>query len=405
MTSASGGTNMACQGSETSQSLVEDLLSEGVDAARAREFGTFDDLVRPLGNSIVLFGAGGLGRRCLSGLRQHGIEPIAFADNNPNMWKRQVEGVPVFSAEEAAQRFGETAVFVVSIWGAHSKDRMRDRENQLRSLSCRKVVPFGPLFWKYPEPVLPHYAADLPHHVIEKADEVLACYDLWADSESKREYIAQLKWRLTFDFESMSPPVREAIYFPPDLVELGSDEVFVDCGAFDGDTLELFLRKSKSSFARVFAFEPDPANFNRLSQSLSAFPDRVRDRIEIKCAAVGAKAQTVRLSAEGAASSAVGSGDLEVECVTLDESLADCAPTMIKMDIEGSEPDAIRGAARLIRETAPLLAISGYHKQDHLWSIPLLIKSLNSEYRFYLRPHDLEGWDLVCYGIPRARKR
>jgi hypothetical protein len=73
------------------------------------------------------------------------------------------------------------------------------------------------------------------------------------------------------------------------------------------------------------------------------------------------------------------------------------------MDIEGAEPDALRGAATLIREKSPLLAISCYHQQDHLWSIPLLIQSLNPDYRFYLRPHDLEGWDLVCYAIPNQR--
>jgi hypothetical protein len=73
------------------------------------------------------------------------------------------------------------------------------------------------------------------------------------------------------------------------------------------------------------------------------------------------------------------------------------------MDIEGSEMDALAGASRIIREQGPLLAICVYHKQDDLWKIPLLIHSLNPEYRFFLRPHKLEVWDLVCYAVPKAR--
>jgi FkbM family methyltransferase len=184
---------------------------------------------------------------------------------------------------------------------------------------------------------------------------------------------------------------------------LRSNEVFVDCGAFDGDTLDLFLRKSKFAFTRAFAFEPDPANFARLSDAVAFQSSGVKRRIEIKRAAVGEHDGTVRFSAEGTASSSVGKGDLEVECIALDQHLRDCDPTIIKMDIEGAEPGALRGAARLIREKSPLLAISCYHQQDHLWSIPLLIQSLNPNYRFYLRPHDLEGWDLVCYAIPSQR--
>jgi len=79
------------------------------------------------------------------------------------------------------------------------------------------------------------------------------------------------------------------------------------------------------------------------------------------------------------------------------------APTYLKMDIEGAEVDTLAGASRVIRDHAPVLAICCYHCQDHLWRIPLPIHSLNPDYRFFLRPHDLEMWDLVCYAIPSGR--
>jgi FkbM family methyltransferase len=388
-----------------SRQLVLGLLEEGVAAACERERRAFDELAGPVGNSIILFGAGGLGRRCLAGLRRYGLEPLAFADNNPRLWGSEVDGLRVLSPTEAATRFSRTAVFVITIWGARGSDRMNDRVSALRSLGCDTVMPFGPLVWRYPDGVLPHYGVDLPHGVLEQSHDVLEAFDLWADAESRREYIAQLRWRLVFDFEELGPPALDTIYFPPDLVKLHANELFVDCGAFDGDTLRQFLVTSNGAFEQYIAFEPDPGNFSRLTDSLTSLPDAVRRRIETSRSAVAAEDGTARFSAEGGPSSHVGEGELEVEAIALDGYLRNRRPTFIKMDIEGAEPAALAGACRHIREDAPILAISCYHRQDHLWAIPLLINSINGDYSFYLRPHDLEGWDLVCYAIPRSRLR
>jgi len=99
----------------------------------------------------------------------------------------------------------------------------------------------------------------------------------------------------------------------------------------------------------------------------------------------------------------VGSGGVVVDCVALDEALGDRRTTYIKMDIEGSELDAVTGAAGIIRTSQPVLAICVYHHQDHLWRIPAAVAGLADEYRFYLRPHLLEVWDLVCYAVPVGR--
>ena len=98
-------------------------------------------------------------------------------------------------------------------------------------------------------------------------------------------------------------------------------------------------------------------------------------------------------------------GSLQVESVAIDEALAGPRPTYIKMDTEGSEPDALAGAADTIARHAPALAICSYHQQDHLWLIPAFIRSVSDRYRFFLRPHLLEVWDLVCYAVPAERQQ
>jgi FkbM family methyltransferase len=380
---------------------LDDLFAEGETGARGRENTAYDLAAGLEKKPLVLFGAGQLGRITLAGLRRLGAEPIAFTDNNPLLWNTKVDGVLVLSPREAAQLHGDRAIFIVTIWRGKSADRMPEREATLRSIGCRHVITFQPLFWKHPEIFLPHYAVDLPHRVHERTDDVRRAGHLWEDDASRGEYLAQLRWRVLGDFNAMPDPVEHTIYFPKELCSLTDREVFVDCGAYDGDSIQSFLEESTHSFTHIYGFEPDPANFAKLQERISQLPER--DSISVRRAAVGASAGVVTFSGEGSEASRVGSGDMQVDCVVLDEILAGIQPTYIKMDIEGSELEALTGARGIIERDTPVLAICTYHVQDHLWKIPLLIRQFSGDYAFFLRPHLLEGWDLVTYAIPKHR--
>lgn len=382
---------------------VAQLLAEGTTGAIERQRSAFDRIAASSSGEIVLFGAGRLGRRTLSGLRKSRIEPLAFTDSNPRLWNMSIDGVTVLAPADAAQRYGKRAVFVITIWSGQAIDTMAQREEQLYALGCERVVPFTYLFWKHAGAMLPHYALDLPQKVHQQSNQVLAACALWSDPASRYQYLAQLRWRLLGDFNALTPPVKHTIYFPSDLCQLTDREVFVDCGAYDGDTVRSFLKQSQGAFARIFAFEPDPASFARLEATTSALQSD--GRITLQQAAAGARAGKVSFCASADESSYVsaGTGNLEVDCIVLDEILSHAEPSYIKMDIEGAELDALRGARRLIQRHSPVLAVCSYHTQDHLWKIPSLMRSFNPEYRFFLRPHLFEVWDLVCYAIPDHR--
>jgi FkbM family methyltransferase len=381
------------------------LLAEDVEEARRRERAAFDGLAAPFADRLVLFGAGNLGRKTLAGLRRMGVEPLAFADNNPALWGTRVEGLAVHSVPEAAATYGQNAAFVVAIWLGEGHDRMGDRQKQLREAGCRTVVPFNSLFWKYAEVFLPHYTLDLPHRVLEAREDVLAAFSLLSDGASRLEFLAQVRWRLRADYDSLPDLAGHEIYFPADLVELRGDEAFVDCGAFDGDSTRAFLARCGGTFASIDAFEPDPANFRKLEAFRSSLAPEAAGRFHLHQAATGRQACRLSFEAQGTGSSHVGSGDLQVDCLALDEALEGRRPTILKMDIEGSELDTLAGAAGTIREAMPMIAVSAYHLQDHVWKVPLLIRSLAPGYRFHLRPHCLDGWDLVCYAVPPGRLR
>jgi FkbM family methyltransferase len=395
---------------------LESLLSEEVAAAVQREQRAWDDLASPFGNSLVLFGAGNLGRKTLSGLRQIGIQPLAFADNNPQRWGTQMSDVPVLSPVDAAAQYGRSAAFVVTVWNAGQQHRTRTLQQQLQGLGCQRALTICPLFWKFPDIFLPFHALDLPHKVLGQKEQVRHVYRQLADEQSRREFVAQLKFRLRGDFDGMPDPVTGAQYWPHDIIVFQTDEHFVDCGAFDGDTIREIVRGKHVRIRKLTAFEPDPVNFERLRRFIRSLPENIQPLLTAHRAAVGNKTGSLRFNADASAGASVVRGGaptgegkvtaetiVEVQCVALDVILKDDTPTYIKMDIEGSELDALEGARNIINRHHPVLAICAYHVQDHLWRVPALIHAIWDQYRLYFRPHEREGWDLVCYAVPPQR--
>jgi FkbM family methyltransferase len=215
-----------------------------------------------------------------------------------------------------------------------------------------------------------------------------------------------LRWRLRGDFALLSAPVVQESYFPEDIFQVVSSEHFVDCGAYDGVTIQQFLRHQKEFTGRILAFEPDPANFANLERYVFGLDPSLYGKLEILPYAVGARHEKVHFDATGTMGSTIAAqGSIEVDCRPLDEVFQthDFKPTYIKMDIEGAELDALRGAENSIRRESPALAVCIYHRYDDLWRIPSYLNSICSESAFFLRPHEIEGWQLVCYAIPKKR--
>ena len=384
---------------------LDSLLARHLATQQHAEAREFDRLSG--GRPIVLMGAGGLGRRALAGLRQSGVEPLAFVDNGPGRHGTSIDGVRVLSAAAAAREFGRTAAFVVTIWGAHHRHRFAQSREQLRQLGAEIVFPFPPLFWKHAGALLPFYLQDLPSKLLQQREDVRRAFEIWEDGASRAEYVSQVRFRLDADFDGLAHPVEHPQYFPPDLFAWSDREWIVDGGAYDGDTVRALSEIHGNRFEHLLAVEPDPGNFAKLTAVVEALPADVRARVDCRPVALGAEARTLYLDATGTAASATRtdatSGSVAVQAETIDRLVAGERPTFLKLDIEGFEIDALHGARETIRRHAPVLAVCVYHLQDHLWKIPLLLRSWRDDYAFFLRPHNEEGWDLVCYAVPRSR--
>jgi FkbM family methyltransferase len=383
---------------------LDALLSEDPAAVLERERGTFDRLVSPFEGSYILFGAGGLGRRTAAGLRRLGIEPLAFSDNNKDLWGHKIDGLAVLAPDEAVKKFGLKAAFIVSIWSDTIGHPVDDIQRQLSGYGPARVISFAFLYWKYPSTFLPYFSLDLPHKTMDQAAEIRAAWRLWSDLYSKQEFLAQLRWRTQFDFSQCHHPIVGEQYFPRDLFPLLKNEVFVDGGAFDGDTIRQFLRHTRMDFGGVIAFEPDRANFEKLTQYVLSLDDHVGERIALYPLALGSQKGRVCFDAAGTIQSAIkAEGGSMIEVAALDDMLEGSEPTYIKLDIEGYEPEALAGARKTLSERCPVVGVSAYHHFDHLWKIPLFLSSLTDQYSYHLRPYARPPWELICYAVPENR--
>ena len=375
------------------------MLREAPGDARVRERRVLAELEAKPDMPIVLFGAGNLGRHALALLGAHEHDVAAFMDNAPDLWGSSVDGVPVLSPTDATLRFAGEGLAIVTIWRAEGgHDFLVTRDDLLRR-GWGRVESFIPLFWGYGSDALPYITIDLPTKVLMAKDGVMAAAGLWSDERSMREYVAQIQWRLDGDFGALSPPEPDQ-YFADGLVHVGPDEVFVDCGAFTGDTL-LDVAKRVSSWRAYHAFEPDPASFAALQAAAASLPASLGERVRVYQAATADRSSTGRFNATGLGSASLSAeGDDEVSCVSIDDVVTGSPPTFVKMDIEGAEQAALVGATRAIREGRPLLAVAAYHKQADLWELPHQVHDMMPDYRLFLRPHAGEGFDTVLYAIP-----
>jgi FkbM family methyltransferase len=376
---------------------LERLLALSSEQLRAGVQMRFEAVVQGRQNRFVLFGAGLLGREVLRGLRALGLEPLAFCDNNPRLHGTQVGGVPIISPAEAAHRYRDQAVFVPSVFTSGPLLA------QMKSLGL-SILTVPELFWQYPDTFLPFACLALPEAVLEHKDGVRACLDLWHDQPSRHEYLAQIAWRTTLDSAVLPPCLpQDAIYFPSELLELRPDEVFVDCGAFDGDSLRALLRRVPG-IRRFIGIEPDPANRSKLQAFIDERGSEFSSRCTVLPYAVGNHSGTIRFSDTGTAGSCVNAlGSLDIRAERLDVLLADVWPTYIKMDIEGAELMALEGGRKVIGDALPVLAICLYHRSSDLWEIPRLIRSISPDYRLFLRRYSDDCWEQVCYAIPSRR--
>lgn len=220
-------------------------------------------------------------------------------------------------------------------------------------------------------------------------------YDNLADEQSRRVFAATLNYKLSGKIGYLLECETKREEDLRQLFTWGEDEVYLDLGAYNGDTVEEFGRLTSYQWKNVIAVEPDRRNCRKLR----ALGEQLAERglsIQVEEAGIWSEPGVLSFSDSGGRQSTfVGASKREVPVTTIDTLAGEQAVTYIKLDVEGAEVQALAGGRSLIGQQRPKLFVAAYHYDVDLFRLPLLLWEIAPDYKIYLRKHAyVPAWEL-----------
>lgn len=340
---------------------------------------------------VCVWGTGEQGQKFIDIIQPY-VKIDFVCDNNSQRWGSYIKGILCISPEEL-KKYKDDIILVIttgyhiSITNQLEKDGYENIEVILSLLALKNNLQYT----FYPEKL------DL------LKEKVSSLINICEDYKSKiivKELIKNWFKNQNPDLTSYRKLCMGVQYFDEEIISFSDNETFVDIGAWDGDTIFTFLMKKKKVFNEIYAFELDAQNYVNLKSNISLLDENVKGKIRTSNIGIWDREDTVYYSElntgskiEKITEGTVGQVD------SLDHLLLDKDVTFIKMDIEGAEIKAIKGAEDLIRTKRPKLAICIYHESEHLYEIPLLLKKLVPQYKIFIRHYSMDEYETVCYAI------
>lgn len=376
-----------------------------------------EDYYRPvIDQKIVIYGTGNYGKFIYSILKninpKADIKCFCYTDgcsfNSQNI--DEYYDLPVITASEAVNRYGNSLFVIASSYSNEIIKNVTEKKYDIK-------IIFDPdlNFWQQIykrtfsfDTKEPKWLENFSYYYLKlnsKLDNKLQEIKNILDEDSFQIINNRINFFKTGDFNYFKKiHCTELQYFSESIWALSDNEVLFDCGAFNGDTIENFNLASKGKYQKILSFEPCKNTFDELSRYVS---ENRLSNVKLINAGVSSKTEQLlfeELPFEEASSRFIdkkedvqkNSNITTVNTVALDDFLSE-KPTLIKMDIEGFELNALKGAQNIIRSYKPKLAICIYHKPEDVFEIIHYIRSLEPQYKFKVKHHSGWIWETVLY--------
>ena len=343
------------------------------------------------GLPIVMYGMGDGAEKIMRVMETYGLKPAEFMASDEFVRGHSFKGYRVKKLSEIEEQYADFVVVVC--FGTALPEVM---ENIERISQRHRVVA----------PDVPVIGGGLfdGDYISDHEYEIMKLRMLLSDDASRDTLDALMKYRITGDISVLRSceTSKDEAY---SLLNINDRETYIDLGAYNGDTVEEFLKLTGKRFTKIYALEPDRRNYSKLRRRHYALGSEIFE--PINAAAWSSDTKLVFNSRAGRNSSlcetpsaqTAGRG-IETEAKSVDSLLGGKPATLIKYDVEGSEREALAGSEQTIKKYKPRLIVSLYHRTEDLIELPLYIKELNPEYRFYLRHHPyIPAWDTNLYCI------
>ena len=369
---------------ESALKIINERYEESIEEKK-RSWETLRKNTARGDKKLFLFGCGVLGRSLYQMFTEDGYTITGFVDNNEKNWGEEIEGVKCISPQELVKI--KNAIVFITVGKAYEVyEQLVDSEIEM--------------VYKYP---MAYFSVMHNNYMRYEKKEILTkienLFDILEDEESHKVAFWQIKSWFASAEELNKLEFKEiyskGIYLQSEIFDFSKKENLIDCGAYNGDTLQYFLNNG-IKWNKYYAFEMSKNNYHEFIKYKETLPQEIQDTLQVWNVGVGEKEETIYYSENISGTRAGSEGNQKSHIVTLDRVIDDRI-SYIKMDIEGSEMAALRGGRHLIIDNKPKCAICAYHQPSDLWDIPLYLKELVPEYRVFFRHHDYITSDVVCY--------
>ena len=337
---------------------------------------------------IIIYGMGNGADKILAVMERRGLSPAGFMASDEFVRGRSFRGFDVKKLEDIQKEYKNFIILVA--FGTNRPDVMEKIYNL--SEKYEVYVPDVPVYGDLDVIFNENYAA-------ENAQKIASVREIFADEKSKDVFDKLIDYRLSGKLE----PLRDSVSPREEAVKLlglksNGSEVFMDFGAYDGDTAQEFAEITGGNYDKIYAFEPDFRSFCKLRRRHYLLTPV---KLEAINAAVWNKDGEESFTNAGGRQSSLGKGK-PVKTIKADSFCESrkIKPTFMKFDVEGCEAGALAGAETIIKKYKPKLEISLYHRTEDLFDLPQAVRKLNPKYKLYLRRHDyIPAWDINLYCI------
>jgi FkbM family methyltransferase len=368
-------------------------------------------LAELINKKIVIFGTGKFGEKWFEILKSYEIDVECFSDNDEKKWNKNFIGKKVISLDELYNFEKSETLIVIASFAAidifYQLLLVGFREVYIGEFAqdyTRNDLSIGGLITYSLDESKSDPGTEQLRYIIEKLEfninknifinynNIPKLCEILEDDESRVTISNILKYKMTRENKLLSDIYIPTQYFLSDIFKMSDAEVFIDGGAYVGDTIKDFLKFTNNKFKAIYSFEPNKYIYNGIKQLY-----KKNENIHIINKGISNNEISTNFNINGAGSQIDENGSDQIKTVSLDKFIKEKV-TFIKLDIEGYEMEALEGSKKIILRDKPKLAICIYHKEDDIWKIPLYIKSLVPEYKIYIRHHSNSNlWETVCY--------
>ena len=325
------------------------------------------DFLKNCGLPIFIYGMGDGALKIMSVMETHKIPLAGFFASDEFVRGHYFEQHKVHSLSEIESNISE---FVIVLAFAASYQSLYDKINEISQrhiLSAPDVPVAGDGLFTY-------------EYCLEHEKELNEVYSMLEDDVSKMTFSNIINFKISGKISYLNNCTMPKSEVFENIIKLSAIETYVDLGAYNGDTVSEFLELTSEKYQKIYAVEPDKKNFKKLLKTING-----KNNIEALNAAVWNEDTKLNFAVKAGRHSALSPNGAEIDARCVDSILNNKSCTIIKMDVEGAEKQALFGAEKTIKKYSPRLMVSIYHRNEDIFEIPLMIKKMCPKYKFYIR--------------------